>query len=71
MYVIDVLREFIKDFDEFLSRSKNSVCEEGFYVLINDYYILVDPRISYWRLEDDGTVVYVINDEDELEFIKG
>lgn len=65
MYVIDVLKDFIKDFDEFLGRSKKSVCEEGFYVLIDDYYFLVDMKKSYWRLEDDGTVVFVVNDNDE------
>ena len=71
MYVIDVLREFMNDFTNFLSRNRDSVCVEGFYVLIDDYYIRVDMRMSYWRLEDDGTVVFVINDEDELEFING
>ena len=65
MYVINVLREFIKDFEDFVGRNHESVCEEGFYVLIDDYYFLVDMKKSYWRLEDDGTVVFVVNDDDE------
>lgn len=65
MYVIDVLRDFIEDFEDFVDRNKKSTCEEGFYVLIDDYYILVDMKKSYWRLEDDGSVVFVIDDDDE------
>ena len=65
MYVISVLKEFIKDFEDFVKRNMDNKCEEGFYVLIDDYYILVDMKKSYWRLEDDGTVVFVVNDNDE------
>lgn len=71
MYVIDVLREFVNELNEFLGSHKESVCEAEFYILAYDTYIPVDMRISYWRLEDDGTLVFVINDEDELEFING
>ena len=38
MYVIDVLRNFVKDLDEFLGHHKKDSCEEGFYVMIGDDY---------------------------------
>ena len=63
IYVIDVLREFIKDFNEFLGHHKKDSCEEGFYVMISDDYYYVDMKSSYWYLEDDGTVVFRVNDE--------
>ena len=71
MYVIDVLKEFVNELNEFLGNHKESVCEAEFYILAYDTYIPVDMRISYWRLEDDGTLVFVVNDLDELEFING
>ena len=64
MYVIDVLRGFIKDFDEFLGNHKKDACEEGFYIMIGDEYIYVDMENSYWYLEDDGTVVFRVNEEE-------
>lgn len=63
MYVIDVLREFIKNFDEFLKHHKKDTCEEGFYIMIGDDYFYVNMEDSYWYLEDDGTVVFRVNDE--------
>ena len=66
MKVIDVLEEFIKDLNEFLGRSKNSISADyTFFILIDDVYYYVDMKRSYWRYEDDGTVVFVVNDEDE------
>lgn len=66
MKVIDVLEGFIKDLNEFLGRSKNSISADNtFFILIDDVYYDVDMKRSYWRYEDDGTVVFVVNDEDE------
>lgn len=66
MKVIDVLEEFIKDLNEFLGRSKDSISADyTFFILIDDVYYDVDMKRSYWRYEDDGTVVFVVNDEDE------
>ena len=66
MKVIDVLEGFIKDLNEFLGRSKNSISADyTFFILIDDVYYDVDMKRSYWRYEDDGTVVFVVNDEDE------
>lgn len=33
-----------------------------FYVMIGDEYFQVDLRDSYWYHEDDGTVVFRVND---------
>lgn len=66
MKVIDVLEGFIKDLNEFLGRSKDSISADyTFFILIDDVYYNVDMKRSYWRYEDDGTVVFVVNDEDE------
>lgn len=66
MKVIDVLEEFIKDLNEFLGRSKDSISADNiFFILIDDVYYDVNMKRSYWRYEDDGTVVFVVNDEDE------
>lgn len=66
MKVIDVLEGFIKDLNEFLGRSKNNISADyTFFILIDDVYYDVDMKRSYWRYEDDGTVVFVVNDEDE------
>ena len=63
MYVIDVLKDFIKDFETFVGTHKKETCEEGFYIMISDTYHYVNMENSYWYLEDDGTVVFRVNDE--------
>ena len=63
MYVIDVLNDFIKNLDIFVGVHKNDTCEEGFYIMIDDTYHYVNMENSYWYLEDDGTVVFRVNDE--------
>ena len=41
----------------------NCLSGTGFYIMIGDEYHYVDMENSYWYLEDDGTVVFRVNDE--------
>lgn len=72
MYVIDVLKDFIQDLNNFCKRNKEKVAADHcFYILIKDDYLSVDMKNSYWRYEDDGTVVFVVNDQDEIDYKNG
>ena len=63
MKVINVMKDFIENMDSFLKHNKHDDCEDGLYIMIGDNYFLVDMDNSYWYLEDDGTVVFRVNDE--------
>lgn len=51
------LKCFLKYFGEDISD------DDCFYVMIGDDYFKVDIQDSYWYHEDDGTVVFRINQE--------
>lgn len=69
MLISEVLKVFKKQLDEFIEENKNEEhkpdepAEVGnFYIYHWGEYYLVDTDKSYWYIEDDGTVVYRIND---------
>lgn len=48
--------KFIQEFGE---ETSDDNC---FYIMIDDTYYSVDIKNSYWYHEDDGTVVFRVND---------
>ena len=71
MKITDVLKPFmnqLKDFmynKEGLDHKPDEYWNHGvFYFMYGDTYILVEPERSYWIEEDDGTIVYRINEID-------
>lgn len=69
MKINDVLRPFVQELNSFLEHfgNKNQQATEDIidgeiYIMIGDDYINVDMKRSYWYHEDDGTVVFRVND---------
>ena len=61
---IDETKEFIRDLGNKTHRPIESDDVGKFYVMIceNGSYYQVDMENSYWYEEDDGTVVFRVND---------
>ena len=69
MKIIDVLKPFIDELSEFLKyngKDEQEAIDENIdgtiYIMIDDEYIAVDMNNSYWYHEDDGTIVFRVND---------
>lgn len=63
MKVKEILKPFVKDLEHFLENfGEDTSDDDCFYVMIDDNYIQVDIRDSYFYHEDDGTVVFRVND---------
>ena len=63
MKVKEILKPFVEDLEKFLENfGEDTSDDDCFYVMIEDDYIQVDIRNSYFYHEDDGTVVFRVND---------
>lgn len=63
MKIKEILNLFKKDTDEFLKNFGEETSDDDcFYVMVGDTYYSVDIKNSCWYHEDDGTVVFRIND---------
>lgn len=63
MKVKEILKLFKEDFHSFLENFGDETSDDDcFYVMIGDDYYAVDIKNSYWYHEDDGTVVFRVND---------
>lgn len=69
MKIKEVLKPFVEDLNSFLDFFGDKE-QEGIddningeiYIMIDDNYFLVDMKDSYWYHEDDGTIVFRVND---------
>lgn len=63
MKINEILKLFVKDLNNFLEAFGDETSDDDcFYVMIGDDYFQVNIKDSYWYHEDDGTVVFRIND---------
>ena len=63
MKVKEILKLFKEDLDEFINKyGKETSDDDCFYVMIDNTYYCVNINDSYWYHEDDGTVVFRVND---------
>ena len=63
MKINEILKPFVEDLEKFLENfGEDTSDDDCFYVMIDDDYIQVDIRDSYFYHEDDGTVVFRVND---------
>ena len=69
MKIKEILKPLIDDLISMIGTHGNewhcpddSELKDMVYVMIGDDYIPVDVNNSYWTLEDDGTIVFRIND---------
>ena len=64
MKVKDILILMKQNLDEFIENYGEDISDDDcFYVMIGDAYFSVNMKDSYWYYEDDGTVVFRVNDE--------
>ena len=63
MKVKEILKPFCEDLRRYINNFGDDTSDDDcFYIMIEDNYYMVDIRDSYWYLEDDGTVVFRVND---------
>lgn len=63
MKVKDILKLFNKNTNKFIKEFGDETSDDDcFYIMIDDTYYSVDIKDSYWYHEDDGTVVFRVND---------
>lgn len=63
MKIKEILKPFVEILEKYLNNFGEDISDDDcFYVMIDDNYYQVDMRDSYWYEEDDGTVVFRIND---------
>ena len=63
MKINQILKLFKEDLENFLEKyGEDTSDDDCFYVMIGDAYFQVDIKDSYWYHEDDGTVVFRVND---------
>ena len=63
MKVKEILKQFCEDLRRYINNFGDDTSDDDcFYIMIEDNYYMVDIRDSYWYLEDDGTVVFRVND---------
>lgn len=63
MKVNEILKPFVEDLKEFLDKfGEDTSDDDCFYVMIDDDYIQVNMKDSYFYHEDDGTIVFRVND---------
>lgn len=64
MKVKEILKPLEKNLEYFLRNfGEDTSDDDCFYVMIGDDYFQVDMRDSYWYHEDDGTVVFRVNQD--------
>lgn len=64
MKVVNILKPFVNDLVNFIDEFGNETSDDDcFYIMIDDTYYSVQIKNSYWYYEDDGTVVFRVNDE--------
>lgn len=66
MKVKHILKLFKNNLEEFLDKYGEEVSDDDcFYVMIcaDGSYYNVNIKDSYWIIEDDGTVVFRVNDD--------
>jgi len=71
MMINDILKPFCEQLKKFMQEKEgvehtpdNLEANGCFFIMYGDTYILVEPERSYWYEEDDGTIVYRINEID-------
>ena len=63
MKVNQILKPFCENLKHFIENFGDDTSDDDcFYVMIGDEYHQVDLKDSYWYHEDDGTVVFRVND---------
>lgn len=63
MKINKILKPFKENLDKFLDYYGDHTSDaDCFYVMIDDVYYAVEIKDSYWYHEDDGTVVFRVND---------
>lgn len=63
MKVNQILKPFFENLKDFLENFGQETSDDDcFYVMIGAEYHQVDLKNSYWYHEDDGTVVFRVND---------
>lgn len=65
MKVKQILKLFKNNLEDFLNKHGEEMLDDDcFYVMIcaDGSYYQVDINESYWYIEDDGTVVFRVND---------
>lgn len=64
MKIVNILKPFVNDLVNFIDEFGNETSDDDcFYIMIDDTYYSVQIKNSYWYYEDDGTVVFRVNDE--------
>lgn len=64
MKIVNILKPFVDDLVDFVAKFGNETSDDDcFYIMIDDTYYSVQIKNSYWYHEDDGTVVFRVNDE--------
>lgn len=69
MKVKDILYNFIEETKRFIHNDGEEDTQDydnkddDFYIMFDDSYFRIDMDSSYWILEDDGTVVFRVNDD--------
>lgn len=64
MKVKEILKPLERNLEYFLRNfGEDTSDDDCFYVMIGDDYFQVDMRDSYWYHEDDGTVVFRVNQD--------
>ena len=64
MKINKILKPFKENLDKFLDCWGDDISDDDcFYIMIDDTYFAVEIKDSYWYFEDDGTVVFRVNDK--------
>ena len=64
MKVKEILKPLERNLEYFLRNfGEDTSDDDCFYVMIGDDYFQVDMRDSYWYHEDDGTIVFRVNQD--------
>ena len=61
------LEEFIKNFGDKEHSPDKEEYKDIFYIYVEEVYFPVDMKNSYWYEEDDGTIVFRVNDMTGVE----
>lgn len=74
MKIKEILKPFKEELEEFIKNfgnKKHSPDEEEykdiFYIYVEGTYFPIDMKNSYWYEEDDGTIVFRVNDMTGVE----
>ena len=59
---VQELESFLKDYGEKEQEATEDIIDGEIYIMIGNDYHSVDMERSYWYHEDDGTIVFRVND---------